>query len=154
MDCSLVSINFTKQNNNIHPNSSHRYRKHCEEMSWEWIGICWFEQHIRFVKKKKWHAQLIGPQISVFSKDTALSLSFAIFLHTALLHNKYQIINRALDAFLWYCEPKHHTRAFALPVVQWCHFLFMNNSLIRSRVLWSSCCMRSPKSVWVLTWTK
>ena len=40
------------------------------------------------------------------------SLSFAMFLHIAILHNKYQITNRAMDALLWYCEPKHHTRAF------------------------------------------
>ena len=36
----------------------------------------------------------------------------AMFLHIAILHNKYQITNRAMDALLWYCEPKHHTRAF------------------------------------------
>lgn len=59
-----------------------------------------------------------APRFQYLTTTRALSLSFAIFLHIALLHNKYQIINRALDAFLWYCEPKHHTRAFALPVVQ------------------------------------
>lgn len=58
----------------------------------------------------------------------------AILSYTALLHNAYQITNRALDAFLRYCEPKCHTMAFALPVVQWCHFLLKNNSLIHSLV--------------------
>lgn len=121
-------LSHFSKHTNVHPDSNYRHRKHCEEMSWEWIGMCWCEQHVYLCG-----CSVDKPVTSVFNNKSALSLSFASFLHFALLHNKYQITDRALDASFWYYEPKHHTTAFALPVVQWCHFLFMNNSLIHSQ---------------------
>lgn len=86
--------------------------RRCHESEVGYVG--WSSTHT-----KKWNAQWTGSQISLFNKNKCYEpLICHFFLHIAILHNKYQIINRALDAFLWYCEPKHHTRAFALPVVQ------------------------------------
>lgn len=95
-------------------------------MSWKCIGMCWFEQ-LTYPSS----CSLDGPEISVFNKcSEPLVCQVSSSCSSA---NRYQITNRALDASLWYYEPKHHTTAFALPVVQLCHFLFMSDSLIRSQ---------------------
>lgn len=66
--------------------------------------------------------------------------------------------NKAPDAFLSYREPLHYTTKAPLcgPPPTHTHFLLCSDvtsclritSTLSSQVLRSSCCMRSPKSVW------